>query len=234
MNDKAPKFVEQIICLANSRKITGRCVAGKRMGDKSWCRPVSNRPGREISEFDQRYPDGETAKLLDVISVPCIKKVPDGHQSENVLIDDRFYWENRGRASWQEILALVDQNADLWANGFHAYYNKNNRVPKAYIDRDSGSLRLIYLEKIVLHAQPKAPEFGNMKPIVRASFVYKNQEYRLDLTDPEHEAICLKKGTGEYSLSSAVACVSLTETYEQKMAKFLPTNLSLPSSRRRG
>lgn len=211
MNNEAPNFVERIVCLANSRKIGGRCVAGKRMGDHSWFRPISDRQGHEISEFDRRYPDGKTAQLLDVIEIPCVEKRPHGHQSENVLIDNRFYWKKKGRASWQDILALVDQDADLWANGFSARYNRNNRVPEALIDKGGGSLRLIELDEIVLHAGPKATDSGKMKLV--ASFEYGGHEYKLDVTDPEYERACQEKGTGEYHLKSVVACISLAEPY---------------------
>jgi hypothetical protein len=214
MSNDAPNFVERITCLANSRKITGRCVAGKRIGDQSWLRPISERLGHEISEIDRRYPDGEMARVLDVIEIPCIEKLPCGHQSENVLIDDRFYWEKKGQASWQDILTLIDRDADLWMNGHSAYYNLNNRIPEARIGMGGGSLRLIELDKIILHAGPKAPAFGNMKPIVRASFEYGGHEYKLDVTDPEYERACLKKGAGEYRLGAVIVCVSLTELYD--------------------
>ena len=152
MSDDVPKFFERIVCLANSRKNVGRCVAGKRLNDQSWLRPISDRSGHEISEIDRRYPDGKMAQLLDVIEIPCIEKRAHGHQSENVLIDGRFYWEKKGRLAWKDILALVDRNADLWVNGFSAYHNRNNRVPAELIDEDGGSLRLIKLDEIALHA----------------------------------------------------------------------------------
>lgn len=213
MSSDAPNSIETIVCLANSRKISGRCVAGKRTGDGSWLRPISSRSGHEISELDRRYSDGKTAKLLDVIEIPCIEERPHGHQSENVLIDDRFYWEKKGCASWDDILELVDPAADLWANGFSAYYNRNNRVPEILINDDGGSLCLIELDEMVLHAGPKAPDFGDMKPIVRASFNYRGQHYKLDVTDPEYERACLEKGAGEYRLHSLVACISLSELH---------------------
>jgi hypothetical protein len=183
------------------------------MGDQSWLRPISNRPGHEISEFEQCYPDGRMAHLFDVVEIPCVEKQPYGHQSENVLIDDRFYWKKKGRLAWKDILALVDQDADLWVNGFSAYHNRNNRVPARLINEDGGSLRLIKLDEIVLYAGPKAPDFGNMKLVVRTGFEYQGQEYKLDLTDPEYERACLKKGPGEYCVRSAIACVSLTELH---------------------
>jgi hypothetical protein len=228
MSNDAPNFVERIVCLANSRKISGRCVAGKRTENHSWCRPISGRAGHEISELDRRYQDGNTAKLLDVIGIPCAETRPHDHQNENVLIDDRFYWEKLGRASWEDICGLVEHDAGIWADGFSAYYNKNNRVPEVLIDEAGGSLRLIELNEIVLHAGPKAPDFGNMKPIVRASFEYKGEEYKLDMTDPMFERACLEKGTGEYHLKSVIACISLAELHTDGYAYKLVASIITP------
>ncbi len=216
MSSYAANSIETIICLANSRKISGRCVAGKRMSDNSWCRPISNQAGHEISECDRRYSDGKTAQLLDVIEIPCIEERPHGHQSENVLIDDRFFWQKKGIASWDDVLGLVDPAADLWANRFSAYYNQNNRVPDRLIDENGGSLRLIELDEMVLHVGPKAPDFGYMKPIVRASFNYRGQHYKLDVTDPEYERACLERGAGEYRIPSVVACISLSAPHTNR------------------
>lgn len=214
MNEKiSPNFMEHIVCLANSRKISGRCIAGKRVGDKTWCRPVSSRLGHEISETDRQYQDGKTARILEVISIPCAERQPHAFQHENVLIDDRFYWQYKRRAKWDEVRALVDRDADLWQNGFSAYYNKNNRVPEVLLNNGSGSLRLIELDKMVLHVVPKAPNFGNNKLTVRASFEYGGNEYKLDVTDPVFESDFLEQGPGDYTLETVVACISLGELH---------------------
>lgn len=55
MNNAKPNFTETMICLANSRKTSGRCIAGKRLTDHLWLRPVSSRITHEISEYDRRY-----------------------------------------------------------------------------------------------------------------------------------------------------------------------------------
>ena len=54
-------YMKRIICLANSRKMSGRCVAGFEIGaDRigEWIRPVSDRPSEEISLADRRFKDG--------------------------------------------------------------------------------------------------------------------------------------------------------------------------------
>ena len=53
-----PGYEKTIVCLANSRKPSRRCLAGKtyengRVGE--WVRPVSSRPNQEISNCDREY-----------------------------------------------------------------------------------------------------------------------------------------------------------------------------------
>ncbi len=66
----SPQYTKTVICLANSQKISGRCVAGKEVvGGKigNWVRPVSGRPSGELSEDGRRFEDGRDPILLDVI-----------------------------------------------------------------------------------------------------------------------------------------------------------------------
>jgi hypothetical protein len=145
MTEAQPKFIERIVCLANSRKPLGRCIAGKRMDANSkvgtWIRPISAQQSHAISEDDRRYQDGHTAQFLDIIEIPCIEPRATLHQTENVLIDDRFYWELKGRPTWKQLQAMVDAPGPLWANGYSAYYNQNNRVPEGLLDPQGGSLK---------------------------------------------------------------------------------------------
>ena len=66
------KYTKTIICLANSRKITGRCVAGKEIaGIKigAWIRPVSRRPAGELSEEDRRLQNGQDPSTRNHVSL---------------------------------------------------------------------------------------------------------------------------------------------------------------------
>lgn len=109
--------MKQLICLANSSKLSGRCVAGKEWFDEEriseWIRPVSERPTREVSEYERQYEDGSDPQLLDIIAVPMKNHEPEGHQPENWLIEETEYWEKIGTWPTRELQALVDDVESL-------------------------------------------------------------------------------------------------------------------------
>jgi len=75
-----------IVCLANSRKPHGRCIAGREVlknGYGGWIRPVSARSSAEISLEELRYENGREPQILDVITIPMIAAAPRVHQTEN-------------------------------------------------------------------------------------------------------------------------------------------------------
>lgn len=121
-----------IVCLANSRKKSGRCIAGKEWANGQagrWVRPVSERESHEISESDRQYQDGTDPRLLDVITIPFKKAAPSSHQPENCLIDDGYYWTKVGVASLVDVAKFADRPTSLWKNGFSSGSGTNDRVP---------------------------------------------------------------------------------------------------------
>jgi hypothetical protein len=176
----APNYTKTIICLANSRKTSGRCVAGKEVlpnGTGAWVRPVSKRPTAELSEEDRRFQDGKDPKLLDVVRIPLVEPRPHGFQVENHLIDDGYYWTKVRKATWAELrLALDPVAGPLWDNSSSSYNGLRDRVQEAVANQSNSSLRLIEVDdlKVVVHVE--GAEFGNGKRKVRGRFTFNGVE----------------------------------------------------------
>ena len=81
-----PQFV--IICLANSRKMQGRCIAGLRTDGAGWIRPV--RLFKEGSLFQRDYTlnDRSEVRVLDVVRIGVSTPRPVFHQPENWVVDN--------------------------------------------------------------------------------------------------------------------------------------------------
>jgi hypothetical protein len=213
----APKYTKTIICLANSRKITGRCVAGKEIaGDKigGWIRPVSSRPAGELSEEERRYENGQDPKLFDVITIPMVESRPHGFQSENHLIDDGYYWAKEREAGWDDLKAALDKvSGPLWDNSSSSTYGLNDRVEEGAANRLGNSLRLVEVKDLNIVVAVEGVEFGNAKRKVRGRFTLNGNQYWLAVTDPVVERQYLAGKDGEYKVGDAILCISLGEPY---------------------
>jgi hypothetical protein len=214
----APKYTKTIICLANSRKMAGRCVAGKEMvgrGIGGWIRPVSARAAGELSEDDRRFENGQDPGILDVIRVPMIEPRPHGYQSENHLIDERYYWAKEGKATWSDVVAALDPiQGPLWDNYSSSYYGLHDRVEESTAAKLNSSLLLIRVLDLTIEVEVEGAEFGNAKRKVRGRFSLNGSRYRLSITDPMIERKYLAGTSGEFMVEQAVLCISLGEPYE--------------------
>src|SRR5947207_517988 len=76
-----------IICLANSRKLRGRCVAGLRVDGSGWLRPVGTLPDGTLYPPDYTLANGTEATILDVLQIGIQTHRPVPHQPENWVID---------------------------------------------------------------------------------------------------------------------------------------------------
>lgn len=213
-------YTKKIVCLASSRKTSGRCIAGKEFlydGPGSWFRPVSARPTHEVSEEERRYQDGRYPRLLDVLTVPCIEPRPVQHQSENHLLDPDYFWARERTLTWDQLDPYLDNPAGLWNPGYSSYAHLNNRVPDSYAG--GTSLYLIGIDLLRVLVGPKSPEYP--KRIVRGEFTYKEVPYRLAITDPGVEAKFLERPDGSYTIATPKLCVSLGDPYQGHFYKLI-------------
>jgi len=208
-------YRKRIVCLANSDKPGGYCVAGREYegrGFGGWVRPVSDRSGEEISFMEQKLADGSTPKLLDIIEIPLEEPRPRACQTENHLIARGQRWEKVGEFPRHELLPLCDDIGQLWINGQHSSRGTNDRISDAEASTLDTSLVLIQPEVLSVSVIPN-PWEGKRQ--ARAAFRYRGKGYDLVLTDPSLRRHFLSLGEGEHRYTHpAVLCVSLAGPLE--------------------
>lgn len=213
-------YSKTLVCFANSRKTSGRCIAGKESihgRPADWIRPVSSRSAHEISLGERRYQDGRDPDLLHLVSVQYLSPQPLPHQPENHIIDDGYYWSQQGTLDFRNIDAWLDTPQTLWDPGHSGYAFTNNRVPDT--TTAAASLYLIRVPLLTLVVGAKSTDYP--KRIVRGEFTYGRWPYCLAVTDPHVEAAYLAQPDGRYTLQAPVLCVSLGDPFQGYFYKLI-------------
>jgi hypothetical protein len=210
-------YAKRFVCLANSFKTTGRCLAGREiLPDGSfgpWLRPVSRRPTAEVQLWECLYRNNETPKLLDLIEVQLLRPAPHNHQTENHVIDNAREWTKAGQLGWAALQQLVEQPRMLWRNTGHTSSGIRNCLSRSEAAQEHHSLVLIRTESLRLHIAPKCGYQKHRNH--QADFYYRGVNYSLKLTDPSAIEAFLAKPAGTYSLHNVYLCISLTEPWEK-------------------
>ena len=214
-------YSRTIICLANSRKMSGRCVAGRTVRTNNfgeWIRPVSARPDKELSAYDRHY-DGRAQlepALLDVIQIEFLGQDAHQFQPENHLIDDKIYWRFSRRATFAEAVRAVDPpQANLWGLSLDSsYHGEFDRVLLNDAPSFNCSLRLVKVDDLRIRVCAESANFGDMKKRFRGYFSHFGHQYALTITDPIIGDQYLTRPKGLYSVGTALLCVSLGEPYK--------------------
>lgn len=221
-----PGTVKRIVCLANSRKPDGRCVAGKEFDGTTvgpWVRPVSARPGGEVSEHERHYQDGSDPRVMDIVDVPLLSHSPKTYQQENWLLDPGLYWEKRGTQSVPKLATFEDKPASLWVNGHSTFNGNNDYVPLPTAITLTTSLYLIRVSSVVLNVFAPSAKFGNPKRRVQGQFQYNGVSYWLWVTDPIIERKYLAMQDGTYNVGPSFLTISLGEPFNDQCYKLIAT-----------
>lgn len=211
-------YTKTIICLANSRKLTGRCVAGKEWDGCRpgvWCRPVSARERGELTSERWYARSWHDPKLLDLIQVGLLGPHSSGCQTENHLVDTTFRWRFVGRVPAQCLLASIDQpKGPLWVNGESTAGGLNDKVHAAIAERQPNSLVLVNPERLVILVNTEAANTDHARRRVRGRFSLAGHDYILSITDPVIEEAVLRHPDGfTTELQRPILCISLSEKF---------------------
>jgi hypothetical protein len=212
-----PAEVKRILCLANSRKLSGRCVAGREIINGqpgAWIRPISAREHQEVSEHERQYEDGSDPNVLDVIDVPLTEPRPHHFQQENWLLDPNFYWLKVERCNWAGLQGFLDPADTLWINHQNSYNGLNDRVVLDQAEKLRSSLRLIRVDRLVVKVFRPGESFNNPKRRVQGQFAHAGVQHWLWITDPIYERRYLAQPDGMHNLGESCLTISLGEPHE--------------------
>jgi len=207
---------KRIVCLANSRKLNGRCIAGREVVEDRpgpWIRPVSDREHEEVSEYERQYEDGSDPQVLDIIDVALVEPRGDGYQRENWLLDPHEYWVRVGRFPSSRLETLVDRDETLWLNGHRTFNGRNDQIPVDRAAETDSSLKLVRVNGLQLKVFAPREAFGIPKRRVQARFQLSGDDYWLWVTDPVVERAYLARQDGDYQIGRCFLTVSLGEPF---------------------
>ncbi len=216
----------KLVCLANSKRDGGRCVAGRLVTDQGfgpWIRLVADEAGGPVptSYYWQFLPS-------HIVEVPVASHAPFRHHTENHVIASGD-WRRAGYMTCEELGKLVESpEGPLWLNGDSSSGGYNDRVPEECLRGLSRSLYLVRPENVELQATYEQLR-GWSKQRIRASFDLCGEHYKLVVTDPQIRKQDWEAGS-VYSMDDALLCISLGEPfhgYAYKLAAAVITSQSV-------
>ncbi|MEW6171037.1 MAG: hypothetical protein AB1472_05730 [Candidatus Omnitrophota bacterium] len=206
-------FYKEIVCLANSRRLQGRCVAGRDIKTNEWIRPVSS--GETLTIDQIRLKDRSIPDLLDIIRIPCKERAPIFCQPENILIEAGT-WEKLGRYD-KKIENLCDHPKLLWWNDKPS----QDRVDEEFLKKNKVDQSLFFIrpDSIIIRRHLRA-EYGIK---TRAVFSYNSVEYDFGVTDIDIEDEYKEKACGDYKLNTRqiYLCISLAGAFKGNCYKLV-------------
>lgn len=105
----------RIICLANSFKHGGRCIAGIDIDTQKWIRPVPDGNGDAVTSA-MRLIDGKEPQILDIIDIPILDSGPDkGCQPENRTLK-AGKWRKLDQITAQDLLKYCEDDSVILHN----------------------------------------------------------------------------------------------------------------------
>lgn len=187
-----------VVCLANSYKHQGRCIAGIDQLSGEWIRPISNLDDGRIP-VNSSLIKVEEVSMLDVVDIPFDSSaIRTGYEVENRSYID-LPWQIVGKADPATLLHYCEHEL------LYADYGK--AIPFDYLKQRSPVRTLQLIEVKSLYC--KKNDSGKWKGVI-ADKKYNFYNVELSITDP----IALEKlNRGESLGTHCLLCMSLSQPF---------------------
>lgn len=211
----------RIVCLANSKKLGGHCVAGKELAGEQfgpWIRPVGSTATGELHGWQCQYGTGGQPGLLDIIELELGGHVPHGYQTENHSLGTGK-WASAGTVPPSDLQGLADSPTTLWENGHHSGSGLHDRIPEVQAQKQTTSLALVQANDFRYDVAPNPFKANALN--VRGEFHYNGVTYSLKVTDPAAEQRAIEMGIGLHPIGARWITLSLGEPFEHHVYKLI-------------
>ena len=185
------------ICLANSYKRGGRCIAGVEVvpnsntrwnivrnddGIPSWIRPIAKTTYGEIPNFV-----GESIKMLSIVKLTNVVPCPEKAHAENV------YYSRMEQCDCDISQELSMMNLLVDTKHQSIFHNRGRAVSAEMFVGINYSLMLIHPNKASAYVDENREKSKN-----RMKFAYYDVEYDFPITDPSFIEL-LKQNPDKYT-----------------------------------
>jgi len=205
-----------IICLANSNKMGGRCVAGLQVDGTGWVRPIAPKTDHgQLYAPHYKLNDGTAPEVLDVISIDLASHRPQPGQPENWVMGEQK-WVLVSRPAGPELYGVLRSALDA---GPSLLGSLEAKMPASVAARAQASLALVAPLRTHWFLRRYA------RPQPRVTFELNGQPYNLPITDPAWTSRLVRRLSGLESgthpkeaigisqASNVLFTVSLSEEY---------------------
>lgn len=172
----------EFICLANSDKLGGRCIAGIKTDGTGWVRLVSGKPDGTLYLDD--YQLERSPQMFEVVAVECVRPQPKPYQPENWIVA-RTKWQFLGFPSRSLLNRLLKPELEQSATAPDLLGNGSDRLDYTWVKQHPAIASLTYVKPTNVAWMIQSE--GDRRRY-RARFTLNQQEYNLSITDPAWKA----------------------------------------------
>lgn len=206
-----------LICLANSFRPGGSCVAGIEFTNGqigAWVRPISQRGDRAINDQEKTFADGSKLSVLDIVEIDFDSHRPEQHQTENWLIRPGTRWRKVGQATRDHLAAAVlSVTSPLWRPAQSTFTGRNDQVSAAVAMHHNYSLVLI--NPSVATVDVSHNQIADKRE-VWVSFTWASTLHKMKLTDGVQFARLNTEVGDCHTLNNPLLCISLAEVWAKR------------------